>query len=182
MKAGLFFRSFTAKDGRDVTLRNPRWEDLDDMLDFINSLVEEEAPIAKDNKMTREEEVDWLASCLTGLEKGRLAVIVAEVEGRMVGQVFVSPRAGRLRHVGNLGISVKKGHRNIGIGYELLMEAEPHAEKLGVEVIYLEVFDSNKNAIHLYSKLGYREVGRIPNGALFKGQYIDSVSMVKELK
>jgi len=177
----MFFRKFTAKDGRGVTLRSPRWEDLDDMLDFINSLVEEDAPIAKDSRVTREEEVDWLANCLAGLEKRGLVVIVAEVEGSMVGQVFLSPRAGRLKHVGNLGISVKKGYRNIGIGYELLREAEPHAEKLGIEIIYLEVFDSNKNAIHLYSKLGYREVGRIPKGALYNGHYVDSVSMVKEI-
>jgi hypothetical protein len=33
---------FTAKNGRTVVLRKPKWEDLDDLLDFINSLVEEE--------------------------------------------------------------------------------------------------------------------------------------------
>lgn len=141
MKTGMFFRKFVAKDGREVTLRTPRWEDLDDMLDFINSLVEEEAPIAKDSKVTREGEVDWLANCIAGLEKGSLVVIVAEVDGGMVGQVFLSPRLGRLKHVGALGISVKKGYRNIGIGYELLREAEPHAENLGIKIIYLEVFD-----------------------------------------
>lgn len=177
----MFFRKFAAKDGREVTLRTPKWEDLDDMLDFINSLVEEEAPIAKDNMVTREEEVDWLVNCLAGLEKGNLVVIVAEVEGKMVGQVFLTPRFGRLRHIGNLGISVKKGYRNIGIGYELLREAEPHAENLGITIIYLEVFDSNKNAIHLYRKSGYREVGRIPRGALYMGHYIDSISMVKAI-
>lgn len=182
MKTGMFLGKFTAKDDREVTLRTPRWEDLDDMLEFINSLVEEEAPIAKDNKTTRDEEVDWLANCLAGLEKGSLVAIVAEVEGRMVGQVFASPRAGRLKHVGNLGISVKKGYRNIGIGYELLKVVEPHAQNLGIKLIYLEVFDSNKNAIHLYSKLGYREVGRVPKGALYKGHYVDSVSMAKEIK
>jgi len=36
---------FTAKDGRIILLRNPRWEDLDGLLDFMNSLVKEEAPI-----------------------------------------------------------------------------------------------------------------------------------------
>lgn len=152
------------------------------MLDFINSLVEEEAPIAKDKTVTREEEVEWLANCLASLEKGNIVVIVAEVDGRMVGQVFLSPRSGRLKHIGSLGISVKKGYRNIGIGYELLREVEPQAENLGIEIIFLEVFDSNKNAIHLYSKLGYREIGRVPKGALYKGYYVDSVSMVKEIK
>jgi RimJ/RimL family protein N-acetyltransferase len=177
----MFLKKFTAKDGREVTLRTPKWEDLDDMLDFINSLVDEEAPIAIDNRVTREEEMGWLATRLTNLEKGNVAVIVAEVDGKMVGQVGVTPRFGRLRHVGNLGVSMKKGYRNIGIGGELMKEVEPQAKNLGIEIIHLEVFESNDNALHLYSKLGYREIGRIPQGAFYKGCYIDSVSMIKEI-
>ena len=60
MKAGQVFRRFTAKDGRGVILRAPRWEDLDDLLDFINSLVDEGVDISRDKKVTREEEANWL--------------------------------------------------------------------------------------------------------------------------
>jgi hypothetical protein len=41
----VFIRSFTAKDGREVRLRFPRWSGLDDMLELISSLVEEGAEI-----------------------------------------------------------------------------------------------------------------------------------------
>lgn len=77
MKAGTFIRSFTAKDGREVILRAPKWSDLDDMLDFINSLIEENAEIADDTKKTREQEIDWLARHLINLEKDRNIVVVA---------------------------------------------------------------------------------------------------------
>ena len=58
MKAGTFFRMFQAKDGREGTLRAPRWSDLDDMLEFINALVDEGVEITVNRKMTRDKEVD----------------------------------------------------------------------------------------------------------------------------
>ena len=85
MKAGTMIREFKAKDGREVTLRAPKWDDLDDMLEFINALVDEGADIMMDTRQTREQEVDWLARLLTRLEKDEMSVVVAEVGGRFVG-------------------------------------------------------------------------------------------------
>ncbi|MFB0558215.1 MAG: N-acetyltransferase family protein [Candidatus Bathyarchaeia archaeon] len=181
MKEGRFIRSFTAKDGRKVVLRAPRWSDLDDMLEFINSLVEEGADITMDRKQTKEEEMDWLARLLSSVEKERLVAVVAEVEGKFIGQVEVSPRSGRSRHVGNLGISVRNGYRDIGIGTELMKEAEAQARRLGIEIITLEVFATNDRARQVYEKVGYREIGQIPNGIFREGEYIDNIIMAKEI-
>ena len=181
MKAGTILGDFVARDGRKVTLRAPKWEDLDDMLDFINSLVEEEAMIVVNVKPTREQEVDWLAAGLVSLEKDKEIRVVAEVDGRMVGQCSVTPRFGRMSHVGRLGISVKEGYREIGIGQELMKEAERHAGRLGIEKFMLEVFANNDRAIHVYEKIGYVVVGRIPGDVKYRGEYVDSLVMVKEL-
>ncbi|MCJ7469534.1 hypothetical protein MUO74_03410 [Candidatus Bathyarchaeota archaeon] len=54
--SGKIVKSYVAKDGRKVILRTPKWEDLDDMLALINSLVEEKANIIKTVNMTRDEE------------------------------------------------------------------------------------------------------------------------------
>lgn len=43
-----------------MILRTPRWEDLDDLLELINSLVEEKAGIVRTEKVSRQEEIDWL--------------------------------------------------------------------------------------------------------------------------
>jgi len=58
MREGFIIRRFRARDGREVTLRAPRWSDLDDMLEFINSLVEEGAEINVNQKTTRDAETD----------------------------------------------------------------------------------------------------------------------------
>ena len=50
MKSGQVVRVFSPKGGREVVLRTPRWEDLDDLLELINSLVEERAEIIVDTK------------------------------------------------------------------------------------------------------------------------------------
>jgi len=181
MRAGTVFRRFTAQDGREVTLRAPKWSDLDDMLEFINSLVEEEAPIAVNQKISREDEVDWLSNQLSRLEKDNAVVVVAEVKDKFVGQVEVTPRVGRLSHVGDLGISLKDGYRGVGIGSELIKEAEAQALRLGIKTLTLQVFGVNDRAIRVYEKTGFREVGRIHKGALYKGEYIDTVTMAKGL-
>ena len=70
MKTGEILKSFTAKNGRNVILRTPKWEDLDDLMEFINSLVEEGVHIDRNQKVTSEQEADWLGRKLADLEKG----------------------------------------------------------------------------------------------------------------
>jgi RimJ/RimL family protein N-acetyltransferase len=69
MRSGAVVAEFSVKDGRKVVLRTPRWEDLDELLGLINSLVEEKAEIVISDKLTQEEEADWLADLLVRLEK-----------------------------------------------------------------------------------------------------------------
>ena len=179
MRAGTLLRAFKARDGTEVRLRAPRWEDLDDLLEFINGLVEEEAMIATNQKHTRESETDWLARKLTNLEKDKHVAVVAEADGRVVGSCELNPRPGRMSHVGSLGVSVKENFRDRGIGQELMRELERQAPRLGLETIYLEVFGTNERAIHVYRKLGYAETGRIPACIKYRGGYVDSVIMTK---
>jgi len=75
---------FTAKDGRTILLRNPRWKDLDGLLDFINSLVREEAPINRINEISRREQVEFLARRLSSIETGEIIQLVAEESGKIV--------------------------------------------------------------------------------------------------
>ena len=60
MKAGREIKTLVTRDGRKVILRTPKWEDLGDLLELINSLVEEKADIVRTEKVLRQEEIDWL--------------------------------------------------------------------------------------------------------------------------
>jgi len=177
LKPGQILKRFKAKDGREVVLRTPQWRDLDALLDFINSLVEEEADICRDKKATREEEADWLGRLLADIEKGAIIGIVAETEGRVVANSEVKRRSGPMSHVGYLGIAIKEGYRNMGIGTEIMKTLIEESRKMGLKVLVLEVFASNKRARHVYEKVGFKETGRIPKGIYKKGEYIDSITM-----
>jgi len=181
LREGTFIRRFKAKDSRNVTLRAPRWSDLDDMLEFINSLVEEGAEIQNKTKMTREGEIDWLARHLSAIEKDKKIAIAAEVDGRFVGQVDVQPESGYSQHVGVLGIALRNGYRDIGIGTEMMKETETQAKRLGLKVLRLECYATNGRARHVYEKVGYQVVGCVPKANFKGGAYIDSIVMAKEL-
>jgi hypothetical protein len=64
MKTREVLHRFAAKDGREVILRIPRWEDLDDILELINSLVDESAEIPNKRKLTKEVKASHLRSRL----------------------------------------------------------------------------------------------------------------------
>jgi len=181
VKAGEVYRSFVARGGQRVVLRAPRWEDLDGLLDLINSVVEEGALILRDRLATREEEADWLGRTLASVEKGNEVYILAEVGGAVVGSCNLSRRSGCRSHTGDLGIAIKKGFRNAGIGTEMIKTLVEEARRMGLKVLTLGVFATNETAQHVYRKVGFREVGRIPKEFCRDGKYIDHVLMAMEL-
>jgi L-amino acid N-acyltransferase YncA len=174
-------RIFKAKDGREVVLRSIRWEDLDDCIEFINSLVEEGAEILRDTKVTREEEADWLGKTLARVEKGELIDVIAEVDGKMMANSEVEKRSGFMSHVGYLGIGIKAGYRGIGIGTQIMQTLMKESKKAGLKILVLDSFATNKEAQALYKKVGFRETGRIPKAVHKNGKYIDMVRMTREL-
>ena len=182
IRAGRILKVFKAKDGRKVTLRAPRWDDLDDLLDMINSLVEEGAEIMMDQKQTRDEELNWLARNLSDQEKKERTYVAAEVDGKLIANSQVSRfGAGRQSHVGLLGIAIRDGYRNIGIGTQMMETLLDEGKKMGIKVLILDMFATNKRAKHVYEKMGFREVGRIPKKIFKDSKYIDEILMTLEL-
>jgi len=174
------FRTFTLRDGTDVVLRALRWSDLDDLLELHNELIDDEAMIGDDKNMTRDEHIDRHADMMKDVEGGRSVVIIDEINGKAVGQTNARKRGGRLRHTAGLGVFVRRAHRGQGIGSEMMRELEAQARKIGVEVLYLEVY-SVSPAVELYKRLGYAEYGRLPGGIKYRGEYVDTVSMYKRI-
>ncbi len=181
MKTGSIIESFTAKDGRRIVLRAPKWSDLDDFLEMINSLVREGADINLDSTVTRENEMEWLAHHLVSLEKDSIISIAAEDDGRIIGHVDLHPKAGRQKHVATFGIIVLEGYRDIGIGTELMREAEKQAREIGMKIIVLNVFSTNDRALHLYNIMGYHKVGSISKAVSKGTTFIDEIIMAKEI-
>lgn len=173
------FRKFFARDGQEVILRTPRSEDLDDLMALINSLVDDKAEIARTEKVTREEEAEWLPKMLASLEKDELFFLVAEVDKKLVASSDIHILRGDEKHVGVLGIVIMNGFRDLGIGTEMMKTLMEQAATLGLKVLTLQAFATNKRAVHVYEKMGFVQTGRVPMKHFREGQYIDEVIMAK---
>ena len=92
------------------------------MLELHNGLIEEEAMIGGDSKRTRYQQVDSHAEMMKSVEGGRAVVVIAEADGKAVGQSNARKRGGRLRHTAGLGVFVQNRYRNQGIGSEQMRE------------------------------------------------------------
>jgi RimJ/RimL family protein N-acetyltransferase len=183
MKAGTTIQEFYAKDKRRVILRTPKWDDLDDLFEMINSLVLEKADIAMSEKISREEEIDWLAKALSSLEKDEVFYLVAEVDGKVVANSEIGKGRGSYeRHVGGIGIAIKEGFREVGIGTEMMKTLIRQARVMDLKVLRLSVFESNKRALHIYEKVGFVQTGRIPKKFFKEGNYVDEVIMAMLLE
>ncbi len=182
MKSGKIIRSFSVRGLRKVVLRTPRWEDLDDLLELINSLVDEKADIIRAEKVLRDDEIDWLSGVLRRLEKDEVVYILAEVDGEVIASSEIARRGGYEEHVGVLGIVIKKGFRDLGIGTEIIRALIEQGGAWKLKVLTLSLFASNKRAFHVYEKVGFVETGRVPKKFFRSGKYIDEIIMTKLLE
>jgi len=180
VKTGEIIKSFTAKDGRNVILRTPKWEDLDDLMEHVNALVEENVDMTY-QKVTKENEADWLGSQLAEMEKGNKFILFAEVDGKIVANSSITKGERYSKHVGRIVMGIRNGYRDVGIGTEMLKTLISQAKKMSLKMLTLTVFSTNKRAIHIYEKAGFKETGRIPNEIYKNGKFIDHIIMVKQL-
>jgi ribosomal-protein-alanine N-acetyltransferase len=86
--------------------------------------------------------------------------IVAEMSGAIVGFILTEKSA-EFAHV--ITLDVLETYRRRSVGSQLLDAAEREAESHGAALMYLETATSNKAAIALWKKHGYRETGTIEN-------------------
>ena len=184
LRPGQTYREVALKDGRTAILRAPDWHDLDALLAFITELVDERAEILRTTKPSREEEAEWLGRRLASIEKGNSVVLVAEINGRLVANSEVEQRAPQfpeMSHVGVLGIGILKNSRGVGLGTVLMESLIKLAKQVGLKILILDTFATNKAAQILYKKAGFVEVGKIPKAIHRDGNYIDLIRFAIEI-
>ena len=179
MRTGEILKKFNSKDGRNVILRTPRWEDLDDLLELINSLVEEQAEIYITDKFTREKEAEWLLKVLRRLERDEQFLLVAEVDKKVIASSDFQIQGGTDERIGAIGIVIRNGYRNLGIGTEIMKTVLEQAAFFGLRTVTVNAFATNKRAIHVYEQVGFAESSIIPKKHLRQGRFIDEVIMSK---
>jgi RimJ/RimL family protein N-acetyltransferase len=181
MKTANIIKTFIAKNDRRVLLRTVVMDDLDDLLELINSLVEEKADIFVTKRFTGEEEAEWLSRVLLQVEKNEVFFLVAEVDGNIVASSDVQIRGEDEKEGGLIGIIIRNDYRNLGIGTEIMKTMVEKSSSLGLKVLIVNVFATNNRAIHLYEKIGFVPTKIIPRKHFRQNRFIDEIIMKKKI-
>jgi len=167
-------------DGRVVTFDELKEHDLPELVPVYNSIIEEGIYFIRSEGLPDFEAArEWYQK---RVEAGMI-YIVARVNNEFIGGASLEPRGGKASHVGFFIIYLKRGFRNLGIGTRLINRIIDVARQKNFEIIELYALASNKQAIRLYKRFGFREAGRIKKGVKFQnGTYTDEISMTLHLK
>ena len=110
------------------------------------------------------------------------AVFVAETDGSIIGRLSIARDVHPASdHVADVGLMVDRGHRRLGAGTALMVEAERWARQVGVRKLELHVFPYNEAAIALYEGLGYEREGFRRRHYRRGEELVDAILMAKEL-
>jgi len=171
-------------DGKKIIIREFSEKDLRNVRKFqtfINSLIEEKALINLNKKLSLTQEKKWLEEQLRQMKSHKSVYLIAETNDMVVGTTQIYLNEGRREHVGNFGITIKKGYRGIGLGSYLTGEVIRLAKKElkpKPKIIKLDVFPVNKPAIDLYKRYNFKKVAVIPKQREYKGKLYDEIIML----
>jgi len=106
------------------------------------------------------------------------------LEGQLIGEVSYQVDPGHLfkKEAGTAWIGITIGEaigRGKGIGYQAMQYLEAQIKRQGLKRIELGVFEFNINAIKLYRKLGYMEIGKINNFTYWQDKMWQDIRMEK---
>lgn len=172
----------TQKNHTKPTIRTVRLEDASPILALQREVVGEGEffiAVSEEYTKTSEQQREWIQHVI---DNERETMLVAEMDGEVVGLiVFSSQNRKRLSHTGSITMMIKKEHRNMGLGKQLLTEMVAWAEQHPlIEKVSLGVFSTNHRAIALYKSMGFVEEGRkMKEFKLNDTEYVDDILMYK---
>lgn len=174
----------TLKNGRKLTIRTALTKDASQVVKLMKGVI-------KEGPFTLYESDEYSSTAKSEAKRikrfkdapGKI-YLVAVIKDEITGFIsFDNWDTRRTTHTGLFSIFLKKKFRSMGIGKLLVKSMVNWGKHNPVnKKISLAVFSTNKNAIALYKKLGFRREGRCPRDMIIDGKYVDSVLMYKYTK
>lgn len=146
-----------------MILREFTRSDMDEMLLIWNEIVEEGIAFPQEETLELNEGIEFFSS--------QTYAGVAEVDGKIAGLYILHPNnVGRCGHIANASYAVSSEYRGMHIGEKLVLDSMREAKKSGFSILQFNaVVEGNAPARHLYERLGFKQLGVIPNGFRLKG-------------
>ena len=159
-----------------IVIRKYSENDLGTMANIWNHVVKEGKYFPQIDVLSLKEATAFFAEqTFTG---------VAEEDGVIVGLYILHPNnIGRCGHIANASYAVAADQRGKRIGEKLVVHSLEMAKESGFRIMQFNaVVADNKGAISLYKKLGFKELGTIPEGfKMDDGTFVDIIPFYFEL-
>lgn len=146
----------------NLLIREYQKQDLPALTDIWNTVIEEGTSFPQTELLTpKQAELFFGEQTFTA---------VAELDGKVAGLYILHPNnVGRCGHQANAGYMIPPESRGKGIGEHLVTHSIQQARLMGFRLLQFNaVVKTNTYAIQLYRKLGFIEIGTVPQGFLSK--------------
>lgn len=154
----------------DIIVRRYTKEDISAMAKIWNEVVEEGVAFPQEETLDDKSAVEFFAA------QSFCGVAERVSDGKILGMYILHPNnVGRCGHICNASYAVASDVRGKHIGEKLVRDCISRAKEIGFGVLQFNaVVATNVHARHLYERIGFKQLGTIPNGFRLKnGEYED---------
>lgn len=154
-----FPKTIVLRDGTKVVLKAMTHSDRQGLAEFFARVPDEDRKFLKHDVSKKGVVESWLKD----INYGRVFPLLAEVDGKVVGDATLHRRSsGWLKHVAEVRLVVDPAYRRKGLGSHMLEELILAAADTGVEKLVAEIVAEEKAAIRAFQRFNFEQVAVIP--------------------
>jgi len=171
--------AFELKNTSQVIIRQAEKQDAKELIDFYNLVGGETSFLSfgeNEFMVNVETETGYIKNIKN---KENSNFILAIIDDKIIGAASItSSEKRKMKHVGTLGIVIKKEYCGLGIGGKLIDNLINWSKQNGItKKITLLTRCDNYNAIELYKKKGFQIEGTLKEDNFENGRYYDTYTM-----
>ena len=153
-----------------MQIRKYKTDDIQQMITIWNEIVDEGIAFPQEEQLDETTgEQFFSAQSYCG--------VAADENGNVFGLYILHPNnVGRCGHICNASYAVSSSCRGQHIGEKLVRDCIRKAKECGFLILQFNaVVETNTHARHLYEKIGFRQLGVIPNGFRMKDGHYENI-------
>lgn len=155
----------------EIIVRAYTDRDLPEMIEIWNEVVEEGVAFPQEEFLTLDTGRAFFAA------QSYSAVAVDSESGKPLGLYILHPNnIGRCGHICNTSYAVRDKQRGLHIGEKLVLDSLEQGKLHGFTILQFNaVVATNVHARRLYERLGFTQLGVIPNGFRMKDGHFEDI-------
>ena len=156
----------------NIIIREYTEADTEAIGEIWNQVVDEGVAFPQEERLTEKTAREFFS------EQTYTGVAEDGDSGKTVGLYILHPNnVGRCGHICNASFAVERSVRGEHIGEKLVLHCLDTAKKKGFGIMQFNaVVATNTHALHLYERLGFKNLGTIPGGfRMSDGHYEDII-------